>query len=126
MWTTGSIPQHPAVMQAQTALDRARQQLGYTVIRAPQDGVVTKVEQIQLGSYITAAQPLFWLVSGRPYVEADFKEDQLARMRPGQPAEIESRRLVGGRSFRPRRQVQPGSRLDLPRSCRPRTPPATG
>jgi len=82
------IDQQPAVMQAQAALDRARLQLGYTVIRAPQDGVVTKVEQIQLGSYITGAQPLFWLVSGRPYVEANFKEDQLAKMRVGQPAEI--------------------------------------
>jgi membrane fusion protein (multidrug efflux system) len=85
----GPIEAQPAVMQAKAALDRAQLQLGYTVIRAPQDGVVTKVEQIQLGSYITAAQPLFWLVSGRPYVEANFKEDQLARMRAGQPAEIE-------------------------------------
>ncbi|HEY4030960.1 MAG TPA: HlyD family secretion protein [Caulobacteraceae bacterium] len=85
----GPVDQHPAVMQAQAALDRAKLQLGYTDIRAPQDGVVTKVEQIQLGSYITGAQPLFWLVSGRPYVEANFKEDQLAKMRAGQAAEIE-------------------------------------
>ena len=82
------VDRHPAVMQAQATLDRAKLNLGYTEIRAPQDGVVTKVEQIQLGSYITGAQPLFWLVSGRPYVEADFKENQLARMRPGQPATI--------------------------------------
>ena len=101
------IDQHPAVMQAQAALDRARLQLGYTVIRAPQDGVVTKVEQIQLGSYITGAQPLFWLVSGRPYVEADFKESQLAKMRVGQAAEVEvdaySGRRFNGRvaSFSP-------------------------
>jgi membrane fusion protein (multidrug efflux system) len=86
---SGPIEDHPAVMQAKAALDRARLQLGYTEIRAPQDGVVTKVEQIQLGSYITAAQPLFWLVSGRPYIEANFKEDQLAKMRAGQGAEIE-------------------------------------
>jgi membrane fusion protein (multidrug efflux system) len=85
----GPIDRHPAVMQAQAALDRAKLQLGYTEIRAPQDGVVTKVEQIQLGSYITGAQPLFWLVSGRPYVEANFKENQLAKMRAGQAAEIE-------------------------------------
>ena len=55
---------------------------------APQDGVVTRVEQIQVGSYINASQPLFWLVSGRPYVEANFKEDQLAKMRVGQSASI--------------------------------------
>jgi membrane fusion protein (multidrug efflux system) len=91
----GPIDQQPAVMQAQAALDRAKLQLGYTVIRAPQDGIVTKVEQIQLGSYITGAQPLFWMVSGRPYVEANFKEDQLAKMRPGQPAEVEIDALNG-------------------------------
>lgn len=86
---TGPIDSHPAVMQAQAALDRARLQLGYTVVRAPQDGVVTKVEQVQLGSYITGAQPLFWLVSGRPYIEANFKENQLSKMRIGEPAEID-------------------------------------
>ena len=86
---TGPIDSHPAVMQAQAALDRARLAMSYTVIRAPQDGVTAKVEQIQLGSYISAAQPLFWLVSGRPYVEANFKEDQLAKMRVGQPADLE-------------------------------------
>jgi len=95
---TGPVDQHPAVMQAKAALDRAKLAQSYTVIRAPQDGVVTKVEQIQLGSYITAAQPLFWLVSGRPYVEANFKEDQLARMRAGQPAEIEVD-AFGGKKF---------------------------
>jgi membrane fusion protein (multidrug efflux system) len=95
---TGSVEDHPAVMQAKATLDRAQLQLGYTVIRAPQDGVVTKVEQIQLGSYITAAQPLFWLVSGQPYVEANFKEDQLARMRVGQRAEIQID-AFGGQKF---------------------------
>ncbi|MDB5458603.1 MAG: secretion protein HlyD family protein [Caulobacteraceae bacterium] len=82
------IDAQPAVMQALAALQRAQLAVGYTTIVAPQDGVVTKVEQIQLGSYITAAQPLFWLVSGRPYIEADFKEDQLAKMRVGQLAAI--------------------------------------
>jgi membrane fusion protein (multidrug efflux system) len=84
----GPIDAQPAVMQALAALQRAELAEGYTTIVAPQDGVVTKVEQIQIGSYITAAQPLFWLVSGRPYVEANFKENQLAKMRVGQSAEL--------------------------------------
>jgi membrane fusion protein (multidrug efflux system) len=95
---TGPIDAHPSVMQAQAALDRARLALTYAVIRAPQDGVVTRVEQLQLGSYVTGAQPLFWLVSGRPYIEANFKEDQLAKMRVGQPAEI-GIDAYGGRQF---------------------------
>jgi membrane fusion protein (multidrug efflux system) len=85
----GPIDAQPVVMQALATLQRAQLAMGYTTVVAPQDGVVTKVEQIQLGSYITAAQPLFWLVSGRPYVEADFKENQLAKMQIGQSAEID-------------------------------------
>jgi membrane fusion protein (multidrug efflux system) len=85
---TGSIDEHPAVMQAKAMLDRAQLNLSYAIVRAPADGVAARVDQIQVGSYITAAQPLFWLISGPPYVEADFKENQLARMRVGQPAKI--------------------------------------
>ena len=43
------LEQHPVVMQAQAALDRANLDLSYTVIRAPDDGVVAKVEQLQVG-----------------------------------------------------------------------------
>ena len=76
-------------MQAQAALDRAKLDLSYTVIRAPDDGIVTKVEQLQVGDYITARTPVFTLVSTRDiWVEANFKEDELTYMRPGQSAEI--------------------------------------
>ncbi len=84
----GPIEAQPAVMQAQAMLQRAQLSQSYTTVVAPEDGIVTKVEQIQVGSYITAAQPLFWLVSGKPYIEANFKENQLAKMRAGQPAQI--------------------------------------
>jgi membrane fusion protein (multidrug efflux system) len=50
--------------------------------------VVTKVEQLQVGNRVAASQTLFWLVSGQPWIEANFKEDQLAHMRIGQPATI--------------------------------------
>ncbi len=84
----GPIDADPSVMQAQAALDRARLNESYTTVVAAQDGIVTKVEQVQRGTYINASQPLFWLVSGRAYVEANFKEDQLAHMRVGQPASL--------------------------------------
>jgi membrane fusion protein (multidrug efflux system) len=79
---------HPAVQQAEAALNRARLNVSYGVVAAPQDGVVTRVEQLQVGSYVNSAQTLFWLVAGQPWVEANFKEDQLAKMRVGQPAKI--------------------------------------
>jgi membrane fusion protein (multidrug efflux system) len=78
----------PKVMQAKAALDRARLDLSYTTIVAPADGVVTKVEQLQVGNRVEASKTLFWLVSGQPWIEANFKEDQLAHMRIGQPATI--------------------------------------
>lgn len=81
--------QHPLVRQAQAALDRAELNLSYTVITAPTDGVVAKVEQLQVGNTIAASTPVFALVSTRDvWIEANFKEVQLARMRPGQTATV--------------------------------------
>lgn len=89
---------HPLVAQAQAALDRAQLNLSYTVIKAPTDGVVAKVEQLQVGNIIAASAPVFALVSTRDvWIEANFKEVQLARMRPGQSATIEIDRYPGKR-----------------------------
>jgi membrane fusion protein (multidrug efflux system) len=81
---------HPLVQQAQAALDRAALNLSYTVIYAPGDGVVTRVDNLQVGSYIAASAPVFALVlNDDVWVEANFKENQLARMRVGQPVRVE-------------------------------------
>ncbi len=78
------------VQQAQALLDRAKLNLSYTVIKAPSDGIVTRVEQLQVGSYISASAPVFALVStGNIWIEANFKEDQLTHMRVGQTASVE-------------------------------------
>jgi membrane fusion protein, multidrug efflux system len=87
---------HPLVEQAQAALDRAQLNLSYTVISAPTDGVVAKVEQLQVGDIIAASAPAFALVSaGDVWIEANFKEVQLARMRPGQMATVKIDRYPG-------------------------------
>jgi membrane fusion protein (multidrug efflux system) len=83
-----SADSNPAVQQAQAALDRARLNVGYGTVVAPQDGIVTRVDQLQVGSYVNPAQTLFWLVAGEPWVEANFKEDQLAKMQLGQTGKI--------------------------------------
>jgi membrane fusion protein (multidrug efflux system) len=81
--------QHPTVQQAQADLDRAELNLSYASIVAPDDGTVTKVEQLQVGDYINAANPVFALISSRDlWVEANFKESQLARMHAGQSATV--------------------------------------
>jgi membrane fusion protein, multidrug efflux system len=84
------LEQHPMVQHAQAALDRAELNLSYTEIRAPENGIVTKVDQLQVGNYVTASTPLFSLMStDRVWVEANFKETELTHMRSGQQATVE-------------------------------------
>ena len=80
---------YPSVLRAQAELQRARLNVSYTDVFAPSDGVVTRVEQMPVGTYLNASQTGFWLLSGQPWIEANFKEDQLPHMRVGQPATIE-------------------------------------
>jgi membrane fusion protein (multidrug efflux system) len=82
------LERQPAVMEAAARVQRAKLNRSYTVVRAPKDGVVTRVQQLQVGGYVNPAQTVFWLISGVPWVEANFKEDQLGKMRVGQPATI--------------------------------------
>lgn len=79
---------HPLVMQAQAELDAAKSDFNDTAIHAPSDGIVTRVSQLQPGAYVQPAQTLFWIVSGKPWVDAAFKENQLKNLRPGQPVDV--------------------------------------
>jgi membrane fusion protein (multidrug efflux system) len=90
------VDQHPKVEPAQAALDRARLNLSYTLVRAPEDGIVTKVDQLQVGDYVQGVNtgapptPLFSLMATRHiWVTANFKETELTHMRPGQKATVE-------------------------------------
>ena len=83
------VDQHPSVQRAQAALDKAQLDLSYTTVTAHENGIVTKVEQLQIGSYVTASTPVFSIVSDRIWVEANFKETELTYMHPGQSATIE-------------------------------------
>src|SRR5665647_1451316 len=47
-----NINDHPAVQEAQAVLDRAQLNLSYTVIKAPMDGIVSKVDHLRPGDYI--------------------------------------------------------------------------
>jgi len=104
------LAKHPAVLQAQAALDRARLNLSYTTITAPSDGVVTRVEQLQVGNYVAASTPVFALVSTHDvWLEANFKEDQLGHVRAGQAASIKIDSYPG-RTFKGKvASVSPGT-----------------
>ena len=74
--------------QAVATRDQAALQLSYTTLKAPAAGVVTEVD-IKPGDLVAAGHPVFALVmSGKRWIEANFKETQLTHVRIGQPAEV--------------------------------------
>jgi membrane fusion protein (multidrug efflux system) len=86
----------PAVQQAKAQLQRARLNQDFGTVIAPADGVVARVDQLPVGAYLNASQTAFWLLSGRPWIEANFKEDQIRHMQVGQPVEIDIDAYSGG------------------------------
>jgi membrane fusion protein (multidrug efflux system) len=76
------------VDQAAASLAQAEVNLSYTEIRAPQDGRITR-RNVDRGTYLQAGQQIFYIVTPDVWVTANFKENQLADMRPGQPVTID-------------------------------------
>ena len=76
------------VAQAQAQLEQADLNLDYTHVTAPQDGWVTR-RNVEMGNYLQSGTQIMALVTPEVWVTANFKETQLARMRPGQRVEFE-------------------------------------
>lgn len=85
------------VAVAQAALEQARLQLSYTEIKAPTDGIASDMA-IEVGQSVSPGSLVVELVPEETYVVAEFKETDVGRIRPGQPADIEVDSF-GGRSF---------------------------
>ena len=83
-------------MRAEAGRDRslanrhqAELNLSYTTVTAPVDGTVG-ARALRVGQFVQAGTALMAVVPLHAvYIVANYKETQLARMRPGQPAEIE-------------------------------------
>jgi len=87
------------VLQMKAALDRAELDLGHTVVKAPVDGVISQ-RNVELGQVVQAGQPLLAVVDlDNVWVTANYKENQLENMRPGQKAVV-SVDAYGGRTYR--------------------------
>lgn len=85
-----TISTAPDIAAAQARLAQARLNLDRTTIRAPITGVVTN-RQVQTGQRVQAGSPLMTLVPlDAVFVDANFKESQLKRVKPGQPVELTS------------------------------------
>lgn len=90
-----TVDTDPAVLTAKARLESARLNLDRTIIRAPIDGVVTR-RQVQVGQRVAQGSPIMSIVPlGQAYVDANFKERQLRRVRIGMPATVTSD-LYGG------------------------------
>lgn len=82
------IDQHPDYQTALASLNAARLDLARTQVTAPFDGIVAKVPEP--GTYASPGMALLSLIGTQGlWLEANFKETELARIRPGQPVEIE-------------------------------------
>lgn len=80
---------NPRIAAARAQLDQALLNLSRTTVRAPAAGIVSQADRLQVGSQLVSGLPALSIVVGdRAWVEANFKETQLNKMRVGQPAEI--------------------------------------
>ncbi|BAO88354.1 HlyD family secretion protein [Caballeronia cordobensis] len=77
-----------ALARAEAALEQAKLNLSYTEIRAPVDGKVGR-RSARVGAFVTPGAPVLAIVPLRDaYVVANFQENQIARMRPGESVRI--------------------------------------
>ena len=83
-----TVDNNPEVLAARAALAQAEVDLSRTVIRAPIDGVVSQ-RQVQVGQRVQPGAMLMTVVPVQAaYVDANFKEVELQRVKPGQSVEL--------------------------------------
>ena len=85
-----TVDTNPEVLAAAARLEQAKVNLARTIIRAPTDGIVTERavdvgQQVQPGKRLMSVVPI-----DRIYVDANFKESQLRKVRPGQAVSVTS------------------------------------
>jgi membrane fusion protein, multidrug efflux system len=84
-----------SVAQGKADLETARLNLDYTEIRSPIDGYIGN-RAGRVGAYVASGAYLVSVIPANGlWIDANFKEDQLARMRPGQPATVVADVLPG-------------------------------
>ena len=80
---------HPLVLAAMAARDKAAFELSRTIIRAPADGIASQTDKVLPGQVLVGGIPTMSLVlSGRRWIEANFKETDLEHLRVGQRAVV--------------------------------------
>ncbi|MEH6791300.1 HlyD family secretion protein [Parasphingorhabdus sp.] len=85
-----SMPgENPAIASARVQREQAQLNLSRTVVRAPSSGRVAQADRLQTGQMMVSGLPALTIVKdSKSWVEANFKETDLAEMAVGQRAEI--------------------------------------
>jgi membrane fusion protein (multidrug efflux system) len=85
-----TVENHPEVLAAKAQLDTAKLNLSRTIITAPVTGIIAQ-RNVQIGQMVGAGRPIMTVVPVQDvYVDANFKEDQLAKVHTGQKVELVS------------------------------------
>jgi membrane fusion protein (multidrug efflux system) len=85
----GPAGAQPAVAAAYAARDKALLDLKRTEVRSPIDGYVSQTDRLQIGAAVVPGLPVLTVVrSDDAWIEANYKETDLDKMAPGQPAEV--------------------------------------
>lgn len=93
---TGPNGEPPMVGAAMAQIAKAELDLKRTEVRAPMAGRVTQTDRLQPGNMAPQSLPVVSIVgNGGYWVEANFKETQLAKVRVGQPATVKIDALPG-------------------------------
>lgn len=80
--------QKGALEAAEAKLRQAELNVGWTEVRAPHDGWISK-RNVEQGNYVTTGQSILAIVEPEVWVIANYKETQITNMRPGQKVKIE-------------------------------------
>lgn len=80
---------HPKFLEVRAELDEARLNLRRAEVKAPDDGIVSRVDSIRPGDFVRAGVAAFSIVSSRRlWIEANLKETDITHLVPGQKAKI--------------------------------------
>ena len=87
--STGGASNQPALEAALAAREKALLDLKRTEVHSPIDGYVSQTDRLQIGTAVVPGVPVVTIVrSGNAWIEANYKETDLAKMFVGQPAEV--------------------------------------
>jgi membrane fusion protein, multidrug efflux system len=89
--TGAAVPgENPAIAAARVQLAKAQLDLSRTTVYAPSSGIVSQTKSLQVGQQMITGLPAVTIVSNKPaWIDANFKETDLNKMRVGQCAIVE-------------------------------------